>query len=138
MDDLSKLLQVSLVNSQGGEFPCEAQLTYTKEDPFAVKMFFYPTGPSAAKPTVWVFARELLWEGLEHDVGLGDVKVNPSGEGELAINLYAPTTESATVLADKLSIAEFLQESATLVPYGNESELFAKSLDEKLAGFFGK
>ena len=133
MKDFSKDLEISLVSAEGTGVPCRAELTYSKEDPFAVSMHFYQTPEKHS----WVFARDLLWEGLSCYSGLGDVVVEPTGENELVINLSSPNG-TASVLADKLSIAEFLQGTAALVPYGQESEMFVKDLDEKLANFFRK
>jgi hypothetical protein len=96
-------------------------LEYRSTDPFAVSVVFF----AGADEVRWLLARDLLDEGLVHEVGEGDVQVLPAVDefsrpvvqirlespGGVAI-LEAPTDE----------VLDFLARSYALVPPGMESQ----------------
>ena len=68
-------LHLRLVVSSESSLPVPAGLRYDTADPYAVHATFH----TGAEETVeWVFARDLLAEGLHRPTGTGDVRVWPS------------------------------------------------------------
>lgn len=107
----------------GAEVPVlmTAELEYHIHDPYAVTAIFY----TADQPVRWVFARDLLDEGLVHDVGDGDVQVVParSVTGAQVVQLRLASPDGVAVLeASADMILEFLGLSYGLVPPGRETE----------------
>ena len=67
-------LHLRLVVSSESSLPVPAGLRYDTADPYAVHATFH----TGAEETVeWVFARDLLAEGLHRPTGTGDVRVWP-------------------------------------------------------------
>lgn len=94
-------------------------LAYDSSDPFAVTASF-DTGGDA--PIVWVFARDLLLEGLQRPAGQGDVTVWPSIEDDgdtIHVALSSPDGE-AEFQASASQIERFLARTFALVPIGEE------------------
>jgi len=62
----------------GAEIPVlgTAELEYQAADPYAITAVFH----TDAGQIRWVFSRDLLDEGLVHDVGDGDVQVAPGSD----------------------------------------------------------
>lgn len=83
-------LHLRLVVSSESSLPVPAGLRYDTADPYAVHATFH----TGAEETVeWVFARDLLAEGLHRPTGTGDVRVWPSrsqGQGVVCIALSSP------------------------------------------------
>lgn len=107
----------------GAEVPVllTAELEYNPTDPYAVTAVFH----TSEQPIRWVFARDLLDEGLVHDVGDGDVQVvpghDPLGTRRLQLRLSSP--DGVAVLETSAdAVLEFLARSYALVPPGTESD----------------
>ena len=87
-------LHLRLVVSSESSLPVPAGLRYDSADPYAVHATFH----TGARETVdWVFARDLLAEGLRRPTGCGDVRVWPSrnrGQGIVCIALSSPEGEA--------------------------------------------
>jgi hypothetical protein len=117
-----------------GPIPVLAQLEYRPADPYAVAALF-DTG--AERPVRWVFARDLLDEGLVHQSGEGDVVVSPSRDADdqltVRITLRSPDGE-AVLVADAEDVLLFLGRTYALVPAGAESAHLG--LDQRLADLF--
>jgi hypothetical protein len=65
-------LMATLVSADGDHLPVLAALRYDRSDPYAIHaVFIAPSGPQVP----WVFARELLTNGMLGAAGLGDVRV---------------------------------------------------------------
>lgn len=99
-----------------------AHLEYRVDDPYAVTASF---DTAADEQVRWVFARDLLDEGLVHPTGEGDVRVVPGrnawGEHTVALQLVSP--DGVAVLeASAEEILAFLEQSYALVPPGSESD----------------
>ena len=108
----------------GAELPVlmAAQLEYYAADPFAVTAVFNTAG----QPVRWVFSRDLLDEGLVHDVGEGDIQIVPTRDslGVHLVQLRLASPDGVAVLeASADVILEFLGRSYALVPPGAESSL---------------
>ena len=114
---VSAELGLSLVVPEHGAVPLVASLDYCADDPYAIKMSFHV---GTDEPVEWIFARELLAEGLETLVGDGDVKVWPDGSPEtdvLNIALSSPFGE-AHFEAPLSTTGEFLRSTYGIIPPG--------------------
>ncbi|GAA2230654.1 SsgA family sporulation/cell division regulator [Streptomyces nogalater] len=101
--------------------PLPAELHYGSTDPYAVRLSL---GPSTGPPVTWVFARELLAEGLTRPAGPGDVQVLPwhcRTPRTLRIVLSNGTGTALVELA-AAEVAAFLRRTFDVVPPGTESE----------------
>ncbi|GEL18880.1 SsgA family sporulation/cell division regulator [Pseudonocardia asaccharolytica] len=98
--------------------PVEVELAYSSRDPYAVQASFRTGGESSVN---WVFARDLLADGLVAPAGAGDVKVQPVPHdlGRIELELTSPSGHAVfTTCAARL--AEFLDRTFEVVPAGSE------------------
>ncbi len=133
---VSTELELRLVVPGGPSLPVLAGLRYQADDPWAVRVTFQ-TGEGDDGTVEWMFARELLTEGVRESVGEGDVRVWPSmADGERVVNL-AMTSPSGSALfeIDRDALVEFLQQTYLAVPTGSEEG--AVDLDAELALLLG-
>jgi hypothetical protein len=117
---ISTELVLRLLASEGA-LPLTAELRYDAADPYAVEALF-DTG--AETPVRWVFARDLLAEGVSRAVGEGDVLVRPavSSSGEAAVHLMLTSPDGRAALeASAVDVSGFLAETYRLVARGRES-----------------
>jgi hypothetical protein len=123
-------LDVNLVLSPERSVPVPARLSYRENDPFAVHFTFH-MGSDA--PVTWVFARDLLIEGIFRACGHGDVRVWPTRIGSLGLVCLALSSPAGDALLEVPSedLADWLEESLRLVPSG--CELRGLDLDTELA-----
>lgn len=99
--------------------PLPVSLRYSASDPYAVHMIF--TGD--VDDIEWMFSRDLLRTGLSTPTGDGDVHVWPSwgtGRELLMISLTSPDGQAVLQL-DADDVRLFLDRTAAVVPYGEES-----------------
>ncbi|WP_190094682.1 SsgA family sporulation/cell division regulator [Streptomyces melanogenes] len=112
-------LHLRLIVSSDSSLPVPVGLRYDTADPYAVHATFH----TGAEETVeWVFARDLLAEGLHRPTGTGDVRVWPSrshGPGVVCIALGSPEGE-ALLEAPARVLESFLKRTDTAVPPGTE------------------
>ena len=73
-------LELRLVVPGGPSLPVLADLRYSADDPWAVRVAFQ-TGGEGDGIVEWMFARQLLTDGVSGTVGEGDVRVWPSKLG---------------------------------------------------------
>lgn len=74
-------LTATLIRADGDPLPVRAALSYDLSDPYAISAIF--TAPSSPQVS-WVFARELLTDGMFGAAGVGDVRVwgiSPDDQG---------------------------------------------------------
>jgi len=135
-------LELRLVVPGGPSLPVRATLSYATADPWAVRVGFQ-TGAtnddgSADGIVEWMFARELLTDGVARTVGEGDVRVWPSVVGrEHFVNLaMASPSGSALFEIDRDALVEFLQQTYLAVPTGLEEDVV--DLDAELALLTGE
>lgn len=111
-----------VVPARGGErLPVHMLLRYHVADPYAVCAEFRR---STGDEVRWVFARDLLTEGLRSPAGDGDVRIWPyrvGGESGVRIALSSP---DGRVLVGALArdLVEFLRASNALCPPGSEGD----------------
>ncbi|MFE0463895.1 SsgA family sporulation/cell division regulator [Kitasatospora sp. NPDC058965] len=88
----------------------------------------------AAGGHAWVFARELLAEGLRGPAGRGDVHVTPDQQGGILIAL-AGRPGVALLAAPAAELARFLAATEEAVPLGAEAGLidWDRHLDDLLS-----
>jgi hypothetical protein len=129
---VSAELGLSLVVPEHGAVPLVASLTYSADDPYAIRMAFH-VGDD--EPVEWIFARELLAAGLDGPAGEGDVRVWPDGDGDglLHIALSSPFGH-AHFEAPLSATADFLNRTFLAIAAGNESKFvnIDAELDELL------
>ncbi|RJL34016.1 SsgA family sporulation/cell division regulator [Bailinhaonella thermotolerans] len=126
---ISAELGLRLVVPDRTTVPLLAGLTYSADDPYAIRMAFHVGND---EPVEWIFARELLTVGIVRRVGDGDVQVWPSqsdGERTLHICLTSPFGQ-ALFEVPLPPLTEFLHRTYDLVPAGRESEYI--NLDSEL------
>jgi hypothetical protein len=112
-------LEVSLVLSPERSTPVAAKLTYRTDDPFAVHMDFHLGTSSTVH---WVFARELLTEGVFRPCGHGDVRVWPSRAGARTLLCLALSSPDGDVLLEAPAgpVSAWLERTMRAVPPGEE------------------
>ncbi len=121
----TKPLAMSLtltLDSWDSPVPVQVDLRYDPSDPYAVQAVF---DIGTDEPVHWVFARDLLDEGLVGEAGSGDVITSPArdGEGRLCLRLELRSPDgSAVLLADAENVLRFLGITYQLVPAGTESD----------------
>ncbi|MFE9452849.1 SsgA family sporulation/cell division regulator [Streptomyces sp. NPDC006739] len=132
-----KSLVVQLRTDGTGRCPVLAHLCYDSDDPFAVTAVFGHDGHVLAR---WRLDREMLAEGLDRSVGIGDVRLCPVSTGmwqELRMDFLGDlrpdgSRHHAVVFAWAPAVAAFLRESYELVAPGREEvrvdELLAEIL----------
>ena len=127
-------LTVQLVLSPERSLPVPALLAYCADDPYAVHVTFHLGQDS---PVTWVFARELLVEGVFRACGTGDVRIWPTradGRSLICLALSSPAGE-ALLEAPAAPVATWLEQTLRVVPTGTESS--AMDLDAELAALLG-
>ena len=114
-------VELQLVGADGACVPIDAAFGYDPVDPFAVRAEFWLG--EADEPVVWVFARDLIAEGLVAPAGQGDVGVWPSrsqGEPVVCFALSSPSGQ-AVLECRREDVTEFLDQTLATVPAGDES-----------------
>jgi hypothetical protein len=118
---VSRPLEGRLLLSDRTSISFAARLHYDVKDPYAVTITFLFEDESEVE---WVFGRELLADGLNRQVGEGDVMLRPTGEDcspEVELVLSTPGSHVRLALpAD--SLAAFVRASHAVVPPGAETQ----------------
>jgi hypothetical protein len=107
-----------LIGPDASAVPVNVELTYSSRDPYAVQATFR-TGTTTA--VEWVFARDLLHDGLIGPAGTGDVRVQPMplNPGRVQLELSSPSGHAVfTTCADTLG--DFLHRTYRAVPADTE------------------
>ena len=137
---VSAELGLRLVATEQAVVPLVASLHYSGSDPYAIRMAFHV---GTEDPVEWIFARDLLADGLVSPGGDGDVQIWPSGPSAAAdgraqnplcvlnIKLSSPFGE-AHFEAPAAAIGNFLDRTFRIVPMGRESEVI--DIDAELNG----
>lgn len=118
-DEICQQLPVSLILSPEHSVPVPARLSYRADDPYAVHITFHLGQDS---PVTWVFARELLVEGVFRACGQGDVRVWPTrvgGRNVICLALSSPAGD-ALLEAPAGTVAAWLERTLRRVPPGRE------------------
>lgn len=99
--------------------PVQVELRFDTRDPFAVVTAFR-TG--RAGWVEWVFARDLLADGLLGDAGEGDVRIHPANDDPEVVVLELTSPSGHAVFeASAQRLAEFLDTTYDVVLPGQET-----------------
>jgi hypothetical protein len=103
--------------------------TYDSAEPYAMTVAF---ATERGRWVEWVFARDLLIEGMTEPAGEGDLRIRPHDESDelVMLEIHAPSG-SATFALDIDDTEDFLAETLEMVPAGTESTHF--DIDRLLA-----
>ncbi|NEE02420.1 SsgA family sporulation/cell division regulator [Phytoactinopolyspora halotolerans] len=119
---VSHHITLRLITDSPDPSPLPADFEYHREDPLAVTVIF---GTNSEAPVRWVFARDLLSEGLDKRTGVGDVTIwpvnSPNALPTIQIQLSSPDGD-AYLRAPAEAIEAFLAETWRLVPPGTEGQ----------------
>ncbi|WP_030676162.1 SsgA family sporulation/cell division regulator [Streptomyces cellulosae] len=134
-----KTLVVQLQTGGTERCPVLAHLSYDAADPFSVTAVFSHDGRVLAR---WRLDREMLTDGLDRPVGVGDVRMRPASTGmweELRVEFLGDARpdggrQRAVVFAWAPAIAAFLRETREIVPPGREEVRVDDFLQDVLAG----
>ena len=113
----------------GASTPVQTRWSYRKDEPFAVTVAFCA---ERGRWVEWVFARDLLIDGLTEPAGIGDLRVRPGEDEDILILEISSPSGNAVFELDRESTEDFLVSTLELVPAGTESDHFDpnKLLDE--------
>ncbi|WP_051812412.1 SsgA family sporulation/cell division regulator [Kitasatospora sp. MBT63] len=111
------------------EIPLMSELSYDPGDPLAVSITFN-LSPDEEIP--WVFAREVLLEGLTKPSGQGYIHIRPAGRlgtlGDVHITLFGPAGP-VELAAPIPPLVAFLDRSDQTVPIGEETSIIDAAID---------
>lgn len=141
-------LKTHVVTSDTRMAGVPAVLRYRSDDPFAVRLAFLDVDPDRdadgdtgdtddtdTDGVEWVFARDLLTDGLHTPTGEGDVHVWPFGPSDLMIELRSGAS-TALVITPQVAVRMFLCHAYAIVPAGSEPRHL--DLDRALARLVGQ
>ncbi|KEI44586.1 SsgA family sporulation/cell division regulator [Saccharopolyspora rectivirgula] len=108
-----------LLAPQAPAAPVQVEMRYDTRDPYAVVAAFR-TGRSGW--VEWVFARDLLADGLIAPAGEGDVQIRPATDDPevVVVELSSPSGH-AVFEASAQELADFLDRTYDVVVPGNEN-----------------
>ena len=103
--------------------PVRSRWTYDAAEPFTIAVSFQSEDDVWVE---WVFARDLLVNGMTGSAGIGDVRLRPKRtDGRTALQLEIESPEGHALLElDRESVQRFLEATINLVPLGDESDYF--------------
>jgi hypothetical protein len=105
----------------GASTPVQTRWSYRRDEPFAVTVSFCA---ERGRWVEWVFARDLLIDGLVAPAGIGDLRVRPGDDDEILVLEISSPSGNAVFELDRADTEEFLAITLRLVPAGLESEFF--------------
>ena len=98
------------------DVPCE--LEYRSDEPYAVRATFQ----TGAADIEWMFARDLILEGMQRPSGEGDIVIWPENHGAQPLILLAlnSPTGQAVLEVDRPHIEHFVRRTFDIVAVGDE------------------
>jgi hypothetical protein len=107
-----------LIAPDAAAVPVNVELTYSSRDPYAVQASFRTGSTTAVE---WVFARDLLHDGLIGPAGTGDVRVQPVplDPGKVQLELSSPSGH-AVFMTCAQTLGDFLHRTYLAVPADTE------------------
>lgn len=133
---LEQPARARLTTPEGRERPVPVTLRYAAADPLAVQIAFPPEASLDGAEVTWIFARQLLAEGLRAPAGGGDVHIWPCGRARTVLEFHAPRG-LALVQFDRAVLRRFLLRTYALVAAGGEAAGLDLDLDQDLARLLG-
>jgi hypothetical protein len=133
---VSYRVALNLLGTGGDVLPLDAELHYSADDPLAVEAHF---DDGSDEPIRWVFARDLLSDGMDQRTGEGDIVVWPTigsnGEPVVHFRLHSPHGD-AVLEASADALEEFVAATWRLVPPGTEHRHM--DIDDALSVLLGE
>lgn len=113
---------IAALHADGEPVPVSTRWTYRADEPFAITVAF---ATERGRWVEWIFARDLLIEGLDVTSGEGDLRVSPhlTDPEVLLLEIRSPSGR-ATFELDRDDTEDFLAATLELVPVGTESTHF--------------
>jgi hypothetical protein len=113
-----RTLEMRLLLGPDATVPVAGRFSYRGDRPYEVEVALLSRGRTVA---TWLFARDLLLDGLRGAAGDGDVRVRPcrgpGGHRRVRIDLFTDDTVCAlSVCATELT--SWLEQTAAIVPPG--------------------
>jgi hypothetical protein len=105
------------------ELPVRSLWSYDASEPFTISVSFQTEEDCWVE---WLFARDLLVNGLTGSAGIGDVRMRPrrtNGRTVLQLEISSPEGHALLEL-DRESVQRFLEATVKIVPLGEESDHF--------------
>ncbi|GGV02679.1 hypothetical protein GCM10010211_82480 [Streptomyces albospinus] len=120
--------KLHLAGKGDSTLPLATSLFYRAADPYAVEAVFTLNG----RPVRWMFARDLLVEGMHGRTGVGDIAVwsNSDSEGAHTFIELSPPSGTALVSLPHSRVEEFLNQSTAIAQKGAEYTLADSSLHD--------
>lgn len=118
--DVTAAVDLRLVAPDGEAVTLPVVLRFGVDDPYAVTIAFGADGEGAAD-VQWVFARELLLDGLLGPTGQGDVRIWPAAEGGTTCIALSSPDGRALLEARTADLRAFTDRSLAVVARGAES-----------------
>ncbi len=111
-------LQMKVVLDDDNRVSVPVTLAYEARDPYAVSATFR-TGDG---DITWVFARDLLRDGLANSVGEGDIKIRPAhpSRGPIVLFTLSSPSGAAKLEGNRHELRKFVQRIFDVVPEGYE------------------
>ncbi|MFC0547931.1 SsgA family sporulation/cell division regulator [Kutzneria chonburiensis] len=109
-------ITVGLRGMLGGPVPVPTELRYDPTDPYAVTATFH----HGQGDIDWIFARDLLADGLLAPTGDGDLHVNPVVDSDTVLLVLTTPDGAAVMETSAEELAAFLDLSYEQVPPGTE------------------
>ncbi|GAA3130476.1 SsgA family sporulation/cell division regulator [Streptomyces rectiviolaceus] len=131
---LEQPARARLITPEGRERALPVTLRYAAADPLAVQITFPSEASLDGAEVTWIFARQLLEEGLRAPAGGGDVHIWPCGRARTVLELHAPQG-LALVQFDRVVLQRFLLRTYAVVGVGREGT--GLDLDQDLARLLG-
>ncbi|WP_030775813.1 SsgA family sporulation/cell division regulator [Streptomyces sp. NRRL S-920] len=131
---LQQPTRARLIAPDGREYGLPVVLRYSAEDPLAVRITFPSEASLDGMEVTWIFARQLLEDGLGAPSGGGDVHIWPCGRARTVMEFHSHEG-LALVQFDKIDLRRFLTRSYAAVPAGREEP--ALDLDQDLSRLLG-
>lgn len=116
---LEQPARARLVAPERRERSVPVTLRYAADDPLAVQITFPPEASLGGAEVTWIFARQLLEEGLRAPAGGGDVHIWPCGRARTVLEFHAPQG-LALVQFDRAVLRRFLLRTYAVVGAGRE------------------
>ena len=115
-----KTCTAARLSTAAGTVAVRVRLRFDARDPYAVEL---SVTQRHARPTRWVFARDLLALGVSNTVGKGDVIVSPAADPRSPEMLIALMRDRAcaVIRVSRIEIGEFVGRTYKAVPAGEES-----------------
>ncbi len=131
-------VDVRLIVAYGGGC-IGGRLAYDVRLPLEVRLVLR-SGAEGDEDVIWIFARDLLVDGVKAYSGIGDVRVWPFGSDRIGMSVHGAEGDDEARWADMVlpreRVMRFLARSFDLVPRGEEPRYL--HLDAELANFLAQ